>query len=105
MQIGFFFFRNLFQDQVYVRLLTDSLLTCQTDDSSKLKYSLAGTTANGFSILPLYNYIVVTAPFPRCDVALMMSYQTGYPSRPQSTITCSKLRIETLENGVKYVQS
>ena len=91
MQIGFFFFRNLFQDQVY--------------DSSKLKYSLAGTTANGFSILPLYNYIVVTAPFPRCDVALMPSYQTGYPCRPQSTITCSKLRIETLEHRVKYVQS
>ena len=30
---------------------------------------------------------------------------TGNKAQPQSAVACSKLTIETLEQGVKYVQS
>ena len=39
------------------------------------------------------------------DVYLSSEYDSKYVVRSQPAFTCSKLTIETLEQGVKYVQS
>ena len=40
-----------------------------------------------------------------CIVNFEQSYRIAIMVSPQQAITCSKLTIETLEQGVKYVQS
>ena len=56
--------------------------------------------------------ILTTKPLPSRDVLKNkvrnindLLLQGNYIKQPQPAITCSKLTIETLEQGVKYVQS
>ena len=56
--------------------------------------------------------ILTTKPLPSRDVLKNkvcnindLLLQGNYIKQPQPAITCSKLTIETLEQGMKYVQS
>ena len=61
-----------------------------------------------YTLLDIWFYLTVLGNFGsnfRQQAIIFSARKILKIKRPQSAITCSKLTIETLEQGVKYVQS